>query len=105
MEILHFVLGAFVGFAGARTVSGRKEGERGKLASFVVRIRGRMFHFHHWFIASTLLITTISLGLYNAFSIGLLTAVTAQGLTYKDRFHIIYRAETSSPLPSLEEKI
>jgi len=91
MSVLNFLIGSFIGFVAAHTASGKHEGENGKLNPIIFKWKGRTFHLHHWLLSSTLLSVSLVAHVYSAFTIGILSAVAAQGLSYKDRFHVVYK--------------
>lgn len=91
MSFLNFLIGSFIGFVAAHTASGKHEGQEGRLRSLTFQCKGRTVHLHHWLLSSTLISISIIAHVYSAFTLGILSAVAAQGLSYKDRFRLIYK--------------
>jgi hypothetical protein len=99
-ERMFSIFGVFCGFIVAAYCSGRETGEKGRV-SLKIRFRDYFLHFHHWICASIALIATheyfenhfwnhqdFQIFLYS-FLIGLII----QGLTYKDFYKFVYRAD------------
>lgn len=89
-EYLHRFLGMVIGFFAAKLLSGKKEGKQGRLKSLKFNIKEYTIHFHHWFIATLILIILILLNFYNDIIYGILIGLIIQGLTYKDFYKVIY---------------
>jgi len=80
------------GYLSARPFSGEKEGENGQFWGPMKRDLGNYtIHLHHWVVSSITLITLWSLHFYHNVIYGFLIGIAMHGLSYKDRFKVIYR--------------
>jgi len=91
MNIYFIVIGIVIGFLIAKFFSMKKEGIKGRLKSLKINVGKYTVHFHHWFIASLILIILILSGFYNDLIYGFLLGLIIQGLTYRDFYKIIYQ--------------
>ena len=89
---LFALLAGIAGYFTARFFSGRKEGEQGRLHSWIFSAGRYRVHLHHWFIAALLLAGLWVSGWTPPLLIGFLLGLVVQGLTYKDFYRIVYKA-------------
>lgn len=87
------ILSIFVilGFLFTKFFSGKETGKQGRIKSFLIQPKNHIIHFHHWFIATVILIALILKGIYNDIAYGFLIGITFQGLKYKDFYKLIYK--------------
>lgn len=52
-----------IGFLMAKYLGGKTTGERGRLRSFVIPLRRRKIHLHHWLLASLAIVITLVYGI------------------------------------------
>ncbi|MEI7688617.1 MAG: hypothetical protein WCI91_00350 [Candidatus Nomurabacteria bacterium] len=86
---MNLLAGIIVGFLFFKLFAGKYEGDKIE-RSLRFSIKNNYLHIHHWIFCLTLLIIILILGFKNELIIGLLIGSIVQGLTYKDRFLIIY---------------
>lgn len=83
------IVSIIIGFLFSKIFSGKHEGDKIE-KSLRLSIKNYYIHIHHWIWCSILLIIILIINLKNEFIIGLLIGSIIQGLSYKDRFLIIY---------------
>ncbi len=90
-----FFLSWLVGLLLCKYMSGRSAGERGKVRSIVVPLRGWKIHLHHWFYAGCLLVVSSTTGVHILAPIityGFLGGFIFQGIyCYSDWHRIVIR--------------
>jgi hypothetical protein len=79
-----FFLSWLLGVLLCRFLSGKSTGQRGKIRSIVIPVRGWKIHFHHWLYAICLLAFSFATGIY------LLTPIITYGFLGGVVFHGIY---------------
>lgn len=87
-----FAAAGVMGFLTARFLSGKTEGQQGKVKSVRIRSGDSIVHIHHWLYGAAALGSLLALGSRNRVVMGFLAGVIAQGLTYKDFHKIVYKA-------------
>ncbi|MEK7519137.1 MAG: hypothetical protein AAB424_02445 [Patescibacteria group bacterium] len=95
MNILPFVLfiiGIAAGYGIAKFFAGKNENVQGRLPSIIFRVRGHKVHIHHWMWSIALLLLLIVLRIQSYLIYGFLIGITLQGLNYRNRFRIVYKA-------------
>ncbi len=83
------IIGIILGFLFSKLLSGKHEGDKIE-KSLRFSVKNNYIHIHHWIWCSMLLIVILVLNFRNELIIGLLIGSMIQGLSYKDRFLIIY---------------
>lgn len=89
--ILQFLIAAIFGILFWQIFSGRYEGDKIE-RSLRFRIGEYTIHFHHWLWSSVIFAVFLLNKIYNPIVLGLLSGSIVQGLSYKDRFLIIYKS-------------
>jgi len=93
MVTLPLILTAILGFALAELIGGKAEGHPAKLKSIRIKVKEYTVHVHHWLFASMAFFalppTTGHRTIIEAFLLG----VIVHGLTYRDFYKVIYKAE------------
>lgn len=89
-----------IGFAVSKYCSGKRDGERGKVRSIIIRWRGRQLHLHHWFLSSVAGVISAFSGFFllsPALFYGFIGGMVLQGIyCYGDWHRIIRRKEPAS---------
>lgn len=90
--ILPFVACAILGFFLSDYFSGRHTGDNID-RSFRFKAGKYIVHLHHWMWSAAVAAVCLAFEIYNPILLGFLLGSIIQGLTYKDWFLIIYKAE------------
>jgi cytochrome bd-type quinol oxidase subunit 2 len=88
--IIQFLLSSAAGFLFWKVFSGKHEGDRIE-RSIRPKIGQYRLHIHHWLWCATLLAIFLVCKFYHPIVLGILVGSIIQGLSYRDRFIIIYR--------------
>jgi len=91
MNIYILTGGIIVGYFLAYLFSGKKEGDKGKLKSIIIKTKNYNIHLHHWLLSAIILLILFYAKFYNDGVYGILIGLIIQGLTYKDCYIIIKR--------------
>jgi hypothetical protein len=86
------ILGILLGFFFWKQVSGKYEGDKIE-RSWRPLIHGYYVHIHHWIWGLLLLVLALLFDIHTPLIVGLLIGSILQGLTYRDRFVIVYKKE------------
>lgn len=86
---MNLLVGIIAGFLFFKLFAGKYEGDKVE-RSLRFSIKNNYVHIHHWILCLILLLIILILNFRNELIIGLLIGSIIQGLTYKDRFLIIY---------------
>lgn len=96
-----FFLSWLIGLLFCKYMSGRSDGERGKVRSIVVPLRGWKVHLHHWFYAGCILVISSTTGVHVLAPIityGFLGGFIFQGIYYYSDWHrIVIRKREIAP--------
>jgi hypothetical protein len=76
-----------------RVVSGKQEGEQGRLRSLRFTVGRYTLWLHHWFYSSLVSAACIWIGVRNPYVYGFLAGGIVQGLTYRDFYYVFFRTE------------
>lgn len=93
IRLLYFIIAAAAGFIFWKFVSGKQEGEEGRLHSLRFRFGRYTFWFHHWVYSAITSIIFLLAGVRNPIIHGLLIGGIVQGLTYKDFFYVFFETQ------------
>lgn len=88
--VLQFIISIILGFAFWNFFAGKYEGDKLE-RSFRPKVGKYRVHIHHWIYCCIILVIFILVRVYNPILLGLLIGLIIQGLSYKDRFVVIYR--------------
>lgn len=86
------IVSAAVGYWVAKFFAGKDENTQGRLPSIIFHVQGYTVHIHHWVWGSLILVLLLAVQFRSAMVYGLLIGIILQGLGYRNRFQIIYRA-------------
>lgn len=104
-----FFLSLLLGILVCTYISGKSDGERGKLRSISIPLRRRKIHLHHWFYAACLLIYSFTTGIYLLAPIityGFLSGFVFQGIySYSDWHRIVVSKHKATPTAVERPKI
>lgn len=95
-----FIVSAAASFMFWKFVSGKTEGEHGRVRSLRFPIGKYTIWFHHWFYCSIAVVILYTTKTNYAFVYGFLAGAIVQGLTYKD-FHYIFFETKKYPFRKL----
>jgi hypothetical protein len=88
-------IGAILGYYLTKFLAGRREGERGKIKSLILSFSRWQIHLHHWLLGATFLFFSLWFNILPLpqFSVGFLSGMIFQGLTYSDWHRIFLKKE------------
>jgi hypothetical protein len=86
------IISTAVGYEIAKFFAGKHESVEGRLPSVIFRVQEYKVHIHHWMWSSAIGVVLLLLQFRNVLVYGLLVGITLQGLHYRNRFRIIYKA-------------
>lgn len=92
MSTLLFTTGFIIAFIISSYVSGHYEGHKKENGLFF-RIGEYNIHIHHWLWTGAILLIMIYFKIYTPIILGIFAGSTAQGLTYRDKFIVIYKTK------------
>ncbi|MEJ0002093.1 MAG: hypothetical protein WDN09_02880 [bacterium] len=87
-----FAASLILGFIFSDYFSGHSEGERIERGARF-KLGAYRFSFHNWIWSTLILIACIHFGVTDGITLGIVAGAILQGLTYRDRFVILYKAE------------
>lgn len=87
-----FLAGVF-GYFFTKILAGKKPGETGKVKSVIIELEKWKIHLHHWLIALGIIFFNFYFNFlpYQQFSLGFLSGVVFQGLSYPDWYKIVVK--------------
>ncbi len=91
--IIQFIVMAVASFFFWKLVSGKTEGEHGKVRSLRFNIGQYTIWFHHWIYLTIALFILYYIGIYNALLYGFIFGGIIQGLYYKDFYYIFFKTK------------
>lgn len=91
--MIPLILTAAAGYLITDYLAGDYEGHPGKLKSVRIRVKQYILHVHHWLSASFALYVLPSDAAHKTLIEAFLVGIIIQGLTYKDFYKVIYKAE------------
>jgi hypothetical protein len=92
MNIVLLVISGLIGYLFWKIVAGKYPGDKPK-KSLLISLSKYQLHIHHWIWCMVLLIVMLILKFYNPLLLGFLAGSIIQGLSYADRFVILYKKE------------
>lgn len=92
MQIFIFTIGIILGFIISSYFSGHYEGHKKESGLYFI-IGQYSIHIHHYLWTFLILVILFYLKIDIAILTGILAGATIQGLTYRDRFIIIYKTK------------
>ena len=88
-DFLIFIFAGLVGYFVGYFSSGKKSGEKGLIMVYI-NMGKYIFHLHHWFLSSVILIILILVDFYSLPIYGFLAGNLLHGLRYKDFYTLIH---------------
>ena len=92
MQIILFIISFIIAFSLSSHISGEYEGHKKENGLFF-HVGEYNVHIHHFIWTGALLFLVIYFKINNLIIIGILVGFTLQGLTYRDRFIIVYKTK------------
>ena len=103
LEIILIFIFSVLGYFIQKLISGKYEGD--KIERSLRLSTGKYYlHIHHWIYYFLIIIILYVINFYNPIIYGLIIGGIIQGLTYRDRFVIIYRKKDFKKIYSKWQK-
>jgi len=96
-----FILSWLLGFLVTKHMAGKSVGERGKVRSIIIPLRGWTIHLHHWLYSLCLITFSSATGIHfltPTITYGLLGGLVFQGIYCYSDWHIILNRRTSNKI-------
>lgn len=97
MDVLYFLIAGVIGVVFWNVIAGRFEGHRPE-RSLRIPIGGYYCHVHHWIYCLALMAVAWFTPIWGPWACGLLVGSILQGLTYRDRFLVVYEKRRASEI-------
>ena len=101
--ISKFIVSTILGFLFWNFFAGEHEGDKLE-KSFRLQVGKYVIYIHHWIWCGVILAVLVLIKVYHPILLGLFIGSIIQGLLYKDRFVIIYKAVDFKKIYSKFEK-
>ena len=102
-QIVLFFVSAIAGYFVQKLISGKYEGDKIE-RSLRLSTGGYYIHIHHWIYYSVFILGMYLFNFYSPIVYGLFIGGIIQGLTYRDRFIIIYKKKDFKKIYSKWQK-